>query len=310
MPDLTPLTETPHSATVATGGTTVELAGCSDVGRERDHQEDAFGLPPQPLAPAEYERGLLLIVADGVGGLRAGEEASRLAVLTTREVFVNEWSPDIRYILERAVAQANTAVFQRGQEAEFSGMATTLVCCVLHDGQLHVAGVGDSRLYRLRDRRLQQLTVDHTWVQAQIELGVLTEEMARTHNKRHIVTRSLGARPTVEVDLAQFSLRDGDRLLLCSDGLYDLVDEAEIAETMMRPPSEACGRLIELANEAGGSDNITVVVAVVHLPAGAAPTLSARPPADGEATAAHAIEEGDETAARAIMGRAAAPPYE
>lgn len=304
MANTTPQIE-PQNPATAVATLTVALAGCSDVGRERDHQEDAFGLPPQPLEPAEYERGLLLIVADGVGGLRAGEEASRLAVLTTREVFVNEWSPDIRYILERAVSQANTAVFQRGQEDEFSGMATTIVCCVLHNGQLHVASVGDSRLYRRRDGHLQQLTVDHSWVQAQIDLGVLTEEMARTHNKRHIVTRSLGARPTVEVDLRQFGLLDGDRLLLCSDGLYDLVDEAVLAETMMRPPREACAHLIDLANEAGGSDNITVVLAVVHL---SAPT--ARPPVDGEKTASHTIEEGDKTATRAIRGRNIGPQYE
>jgi protein phosphatase len=277
---------------------TVELAGCTDVGVERDHQEDAFDAPSGPLQAEDYDRGVLLIVADGVGGLRAGDEASRLAVKTTRDVFVEEWSPDVRYILERAVSTANTAVFVRGQEPAFSGMGTTIVCCVLRDGQLYVAHVGDSRLYRLRNGLLELLTVDHSWVREQVALGVLTEEEARTHGRRHILTRSLGSRPTVEVDMRQFALLDGDRLLLCSDGLYDLVEERAIAEVMTLPPRDACRRLIDLANTAGGSDNITVVLAVVAL---TGPSALTQPPAD-EATRPHLTVDRDKTAERPAAG--------
>lgn len=259
----------------------VELAARSDVGRQREQQEDAYDAPAQPLTPADYERGVLLIVADGVGGLAGGDIASRLATETTRDVFTRDWSPDTRYALEQAVARANTAVYLRGQEAETGGIGTTIVCCVLRGDQLDVAAVGDSRLYRLRDGALAQLTVDHSWVQAQVTLGALTEEEARNHPKRHILMRSLGARPTVEIDLRRFALADGDRLLLCTDGLYDLVDEAALAQAMTRPPDEACALLVRLANEAGGSDNITVLLAVVGLTGWAAGA--------DEATAAHAV---------------------
>lgn len=276
----------------------VELAGCSDVGRERDHQEDAYDLPRVPLSPEAYDRGVLLIVADGVGGARAGEEASRLAVETTRRAFDEQWSPDIRYTLESAVAQANAAVYARGREEEFGGMGTTIVCVVLRAGRLFAAHVGDSRLYRLRADRLEQLTVDHSWVQDQVNRGVLTEDEARTHPKRHVVSRSLGARATVEVEMGEYALRDGDAFLLCSDGLYEMVDDESIAAVMLRLPlRQACGSLIELANEAGGSDNITAVLAAVSLRGEA--LVSSRLEAE-EDTRGHQIVDDERTAERPV----------
>jgi len=274
----------------------VALAGCTDVGRERDHQEDAFDVPGGPLSPEAYDRGVLLIVADGVGGARAGEEASRLAVEVTRRTFAEQWSPDVRYTLESAVAQANAAVYSRGREEAYSGMGTTIVCAVLYRGRLYVAHVGDSRLYRLRGDRLEQLTVDHSWVQDQVNRGVLTEEQARNHPKRHVVSRSLGARATVEVEIGQFDLRDGDAILLCSDGLYEMVDDRTIAGVMAQhSPSQACTRLIALANGAGGTDNITAVLATVGLRG----ELVALPdPQDEEATRGHRLVDEERTAER------------
>ena len=280
---------------------TVDLAGRADVGRERDHQEDAFDAPQPPFSPEEYERGVLLIVADGVGGARAGEEASRLAVEITRQTFTEQWSPDTRYTLESAIAQANAAVYTRGREEEFSGMGTTIVCAVLRRGQLYVAHVGDSRLYRLRGGWLEQLTVDHSWVQEQVNRGVLTEDQARNHPKRHIVSRSLGARATVEVELGQFNLRDGDTVLLCSDGLYEMVGNETIAEVMTRLPlPQACERLIAMANEAGGTDNITVVLAVAHLRGEMAPSPRFE---DEEATQRHRTVDEEQTAERRAASR-------
>lgn len=246
-------------------GLAAELAGCTDIGIARDHQEDAFDVPFQPLQAEDYERGLLLIVADGVGGLRAGDVASRIAVTTVRRTFYENWSPDIRYILERAVSSANAAVYTGGLEAEVGGMGSTIVCCVLRGEQLTTAHVGDSRLYRLRSGRLEQLTHDHSWVREQMALGVLTEEEARSHPRRHQISRALGSQPTVEVEIAQYNLVDGDCLLLCSDGLYDLVSDEEMAQAMSLPTREGCKQLIDLANAAGGLDNITVVLVHVSL---------------------------------------------
>ncbi len=246
-------------------GLVVELAGGSHIGIARELQEDAYDIPPQPAAGEEYERGLLLVVADGVGGLRAGDVASRTAVGTVRRVFVENWSPDIRYILERAVAAANTAVYTAGLERGAGGMGSTIVCCVLRGRQMTTAHVGDSRLYRLRAGHLQQLTNDHSWVREQLALGVLSEEEARDHPRRHQISRALGGRPTVKIEMQQFTLRDGDRLMLCSDGLHDLVAEEDMAQAMLLPPREGCRRLIELANAAGGTDNITAVLAHVAL---------------------------------------------
>jgi PPM family protein phosphatase len=244
---------------------TVDLAGCSDIGAAREYQEDAFDLPFQPLQSKDYKRGLLFIVADGVGGLRAGDVASRTAVTTVRRVFYENWSPDIRYILERAVSSANAAVYVSGLEADSGGMGSTIVCCVLRGDQLITAHVGDSRLYRLRNGLLEQLTNDHSWVREQMALGVLTEEEARHHPRRHQISRALGSQPTVEVELLQFNLADDDRLMLCSDGLYDLVSDEDMVHAMVLPPREGCKRLIKLANAAGGLDNITVVLAHVSL---------------------------------------------
>lgn len=276
-------------------GMTVEFAGCTDVGQRRDHQEDAYDMPILPLRPEDYERGLLFIVADGVGGLRAGDEASRLAVVTARETFDNEWSPDMRYTLEQAVARANAAVFTKGQEPAFSGMGTTIVGCVLRHGQMTVAHVGDSRLYRLRDGVLLPLTVDHSFVQDQVRLGVLTEDEARSHPQRHLISRSLGTRPTVEVEMRQVGLRDGDRLLLCSDGLYDLVADEDIVAALRLPLRDGCRELIDRANAAGGSDNITVVLVAVALPHDALEPLNWGD--DDEATLFHPLAE-EQTAER------------
>lgn len=275
-------------------GMTVAFAGCTDVGQRRDHQEDAYDIPILPLRPEDYERGLLFIVADGVGGLRAGDEASRLAVVTTRDTFNSEWSPDVRYTLEQAIARANSAVFAKGQEPAFSGMGTTIVGCVLRHGQLTIAHVGDSRLYRLRDGVLLPLTADHSFVQDQVRLGVLTEEEAQSHPQRHLISRSLGTRPTVEVEMRQLGLHDGDRLLLCSDGLYDLVAEDNIVAALGLPLRDGCRRLIDLANEAGGSDNITAVLVAVSLPHDA---LEVTAWSDDEATLDHPLAE-EQTAER------------
>lgn len=281
---------------------TADLAGCTDIGHQRDHQEDAFFLPAPPFQPEDYQRGLLLIVADGVGGLEGGDEASRTAVAITQDVFTRNWTPDVGYTLQQAITAANATVYQGGQVYGSRGRATTIVCAVLRGDQLYVAHVGDSRLYRLRDGALELLTQDHSWVQMQVRLEVLTEEEARIHPKRHIVTRSLGMEPTVEIEMQRYPLRHGDRVMLCSDGLYDMVPEDDIAAALVRPPRDACAALIRLANEAGGSDNITVIVAVASLSEGRAGEL---PPPDDEATADHDVVnmtiDEDQTAERRIL---------
>lgn len=291
-------------------GLQIELAAGLDIGREREAQQDALYIPERALTQADYDRGVLLVVADGVGGLRAGNEASYLAVTVVTEVFEQEWAPDIRSTLARAVAKANAAIYRHSREFRRDRMATTIVCGVIQRNLLYLAHLGDSRAYCLRHNSLMRLTKDHSVVQALVDAGEITEEMAKTHPERNKVTRSLGLETAVDVELNVVPLRDGDCILLCSDGLYDLVDEASIVRQLQKPPQVACEALIALANEAGGSDNISVIVAVVSWKEAEGSTLGhgdeRHPMGDrrgDESTAEFDTTRGDDTSEHQILAR-------
>lgn len=234
----------------------LRAAAATDVGRRRRANEDRYALAP--------ELGLYL-VADGMGGHNAGQVASELAaesalraVRTLRGASMS-LSEKLRY----AVSAANQDVFQAGQDQpELAGMGTTLVALLAGDGRAALAHVGDSRAYLLRSDRFRQLTDDHSLVGELVRRREISEDAARAHPHRHVLTRALGVRPTVEPDLAELSPEAGDVFVLCSDGLTGHVRDAEIAEIVAGggEPQAAVDHLVSLANERGGEDNITVVM--------------------------------------------------
>jgi len=219
------------------------------------------------------------VVADGMGGHAAGEIASELATAAVVDTLqpVLSGSPDERSIeaaLSRAVLVAHDRILHCCEEdPRRRGMGTTLTCCVLTSaGQCHLGHIGDSRLYRLRGDRLEQFTTDHTWVQQEVDTGRLAASAARNHPLSHILTRVLSDDLTPTLDIRSIDTLPGDVLLLCTDGLYNMLTDDTIASALQNPDSlEARVRqLIDSANAAGGSDNITVLL--VSIMPGAGPT--------------------------------------
>jgi protein phosphatase len=209
----------------------------------------------------------LYVVADGMGGHSAGEVASAIAVKTLAEIHTstNPGMTTPEQVAE-AIATANTAIFLESlDDSEKSGMGTTLTALVVTDPVAHrvvIANIGDSRTYRWRDGQLQQVTVDHSHVQTLVERGAISAAEARTHYQRNIVLRALGIDSSIDIDLFPIEIRDGDRFILCSDGLVDEADDSEIENEvrLKSEPQQLANSLVSLANAHGGRDNITVVV--------------------------------------------------
>ena len=228
----------------------------TDVGKTRDHNEDSYGVGEGE----QVERlGQLLVVCDGMGGHAAGEVASRIGVETILSVYYSDPTEDRPAMLEDAFEQANAAIYAKGH----GSMGTTGVAALLHHDALHIANVGDSRAYLIRDGTIRQVSRDHSFVSDQVAAGLITPDQARASPHRNVITRALGYQPDVTVDLFRLPLQVGDIILLASDGLHGVVADAEIAAIVTQPPDEAVDRLIDLANQRGGPDNITVVVARV-----------------------------------------------
>ena len=225
----------------------VTAAAATDIGQVREGNEDAYLL----LDP-------LYVVADGMGGHRGGEVASSLALQTIQRLFEGGEGS-----LAEQVQEANRAVFERSQaDREVAGMGTTLTAALVEGTKVRLAHVGDSRAYLLRDGELHALTEDHTLVQRMVQQGEITEAEAATHPHRSILTRALGVDGIVEVDEGVVELRDGDRLLLCSDGLTAMVSDRDIEAVLVGTPDpqEAVELLVLAANRAGGIDNITALI--------------------------------------------------
>ncbi len=241
---------------------TFDAFGLSDVGRRRDSNEDEFLVAP--------EVGLYA-VADGMGGHAAGEVASRLAIETVEASIrgAHEDGPHVSAraatdALRAAVAAANRRICDsmEGHE-ERRGMGTTLAALLLRGDGAVIGHVGDSRVYLLRDGELHRMTHDHSWVMEQVRMGLLSDDAAQHHPMRNIVTRALGGRADVAVDIVLEPVRPGDLFVVCSDGLNSMLeDEAirEIAERHRDDPEACCRALIDAANRRGGEDNVTVVV--------------------------------------------------
>ena len=267
----------------------------TDTGRQRRGNEDAF-----------YARAPLFAVADGMGGAQAGEVASHLAVEVLEQGLpVGDGSVEER--LRARVREANARIMQSAQADDArAGMGTTLTVAYVGEDDLTVAHVGDSRLYRLRDGTFERLTDDHSLVEELVRQGKLTPEEADEHPQRSIITRALGAEEGVEADSTTWAGRDGDVYLICSDGLTSMIPEAHVAQIVAEAPSlSSAGRmLIDAANDAGGRDNITVVLfRLEEIVAGAAPPQEtaehravAREPEAASPAAGPATEAGPATA--------------
>ena len=240
----------------------VECSQQTDIGRVRRQNEDFVScfLPADPRRLASH--GSLFVLADGVGGAAAGEVASEYAVKSVIHRYFEDQTGSPGRRLCRAVASTNNEIFARnGQRNDHREMATTVVAAVIRGGRLFVANVGDSRAYLVDDRRILQITRDHSLVAEMVNDGTITAEQAQTHPFRNVILRSIGPSATVSIDIFCRRVRPAHILVLCSDGLTRRVEDVEIAQiTREKPPAEAARQLIKLANDRGGEDNITVSV--------------------------------------------------
>ena len=239
----------------------------TDLGLKRAQNEDSVATWI-PDDPAERGRGALLVVADGMGGSRAGEVASQLTVDTVVKTYREAPGQDVLADLEHAVAAANQIVHEQSvANPDLRGMGTTCTALVVRGAEAFLAHVGDSRAYALRDGRIRQLTHDHSLVAQLVQSRQITPEQARVDPRRNLVTRSIGVAETVEIDAEHVdgALRNGDTLILCTDGLHGLVSDDEIAGLASGGDLDrAAEQLVDLAKERGGHDNISLILARVQ----------------------------------------------
>jgi protein phosphatase len=233
----------------------------SDVGLLRTENQDSCGKFPADSNDLNSGSGLLFVVADGMGGHRGGQQASQMAVNIINKFYFENSGVEIPERLRRALEETNAKIFQFAQSnEEFTGMGTTCTCLVFKQNQAYIAHVGDSRAYRINRNEIVQLTRDHSQVAELQRQGILTEKEAKQHPQRNLLNRALGARPTVDSDTSTISIHAGDHFLLCSDGLAKVEVETLQEVILGNTPEEACEKLVELANQLGGEDNVTVQV--------------------------------------------------
>lgn len=260
----------------------IDYAGRSDIGRKKDKNEDSFGIFDEHTPGTTLLlKGLLIAVADGLGGHTSGDIASKLAVSMVRDVLKDPPPPDEdrgseredQYYLDalkKAVLRANKSIYQTNLDL-IKGkrpMATTLCAVLIRAKMAYIVNVGDSRAYLFRKGRIIFKTEDHSWVDEQVKLGLMTQEDADKDKRRNLVTRSIGTHEELEIDTYVRTLEPDDIILVCTDGLTNMVPDAEI-EILLNSPllaKQKVDRLIDLANENGGKDNITSVIAWIDPP--------------------------------------------
>jgi len=246
----------------------VQAVGLTDTGKVREHNEDSISW--------DGDIGLF-VLADGMGGYNAGEVASGMAttVITTEmqqllaKVKPYEIDPETNKILaarmvREQVLKANASIYHAAQsQPQYAGMGTTLVVCLFYDNKALVAHLGDSRLYRMRDNVLKQVTRDHSLLQEQIDSGIITAEQAKKAAHKNLVTKALGIDPVVEPEIHEYPTKPGDIYLLCSDGLCDMVEDEDIEMTLQALGGNlklAAQQLVQMANDNGGRDNVSVIL--------------------------------------------------
>ncbi len=234
----------------------------TDVGRSRTTNQDYVYLSIDAVGALPN----LLIVADGMGGHKAGEVASENAVMSVVESVKNSKKKDIVSIIEEAITYANNdLMYLSKSDAKYEGMGTTMVLATIIDDAMYVANIGDSRLYLVNDE-IHQITRDHSYVEEMVSIGELDKESARTHEKKNIITRAIGVVKGTEADFFEVQLNSGDMILMCSDGLTNMVDDENIKRIIKSKEEveDAVHTLIDTANENGGKDNIAVLLAKVE----------------------------------------------
>lgn len=248
--------------------TSLLMVKATHTGMVRSHNEDSI--------TTDAEIGLA-VLADGMGGYNAGEVASGIATALisseTREAMVRQaphqvdgssGTPMATRLLREIIAKANTSIYQSANsQPQYAGMGTTLVVTLLCDNQITIAHIGDSRGYRYRGEKLEQITRDHSLLQEQIDSGLLTKEAARRSQNKNLVTRALGIEPQVEAEIHTYPVQNGDIYLLCSDGLNDMVEDEDIEMTLGALGANlqlAAEQLVQMANDNGGRDNISVIL--------------------------------------------------
>ncbi len=246
----------------------LEIATCTDPGMVRSHNEDSIAADPATG---------LVVLADGMGGYNAGEVASGMAttviITEMRQVLAGAKPHDVDQrtheevaarLVREQVLKANTTIYEAAQsQPQYAGMGTTLVVCLFFDNRMLVAHLGDSRLYMLRDGKFSQVTRDHSLLQEQIDSGIITPEQAKKAAHKNLVTKALGIDPTVEPEIHEYSTQPDDIYLLCSDGLCDMVDDEDIGMTLQALGANlklAAQQLVQMANDNGGRDNVSVIL--------------------------------------------------
>jgi protein phosphatase len=246
----------------------LQIVTRSDAGMVRSHNEDSVFVSATTG---------LVILADGMGGYNAGEVASGMATsllgselekyaarIDTQRLASADGPTPIHQAIEAEILRTNAAIYQAAQsQPQYAGMGTTLVLALFHDNAVTAAHIGDSRLYRYRDGRLVAVTRDHSLLQEQIDSGMITPEEARRSQNRNLVTRALGVDPEVEPEIREYDTLQGDLYLLCSDGLNDMVEDAEIEHTLQALSGNmelAASQLVQMANDNGGRDNVSVIL--------------------------------------------------
>ena len=234
-----------------------QFTGLTDTGVVRSVNQDSYVI--------DDPQGRFFVVADGMGGHAGGQEASKIATEVIKAHLLEKWDSDLdsEVLLKEAIDRSNQSILaDQHSHPERADMGTTVVVLIFRNDQSWCAHVGDSRLYRLRDSQLEQITEDHTWVGFALKAGEISKEQAKFHPWRHVLSQCLGRKDLQRIDIQKLDIRSGDRILICSDGLTEEVSDEQIQNFLTQPETceEVGSQLILAAKEAGGSDNITVVI--------------------------------------------------
>ena len=257
----------------------LESAAITDPGSRGRLNEDSYQISSFTISESDDTPVLLTVIADGIGGHKAGEIASRIAVATIVTAIAESDGTDPLWVLKSALLEANHSITsEAASDASRKGMGSTVACTLIIDTAIYIATLGDSRIYLIRDEKIQQLNIDHTWVQEALEVGVINTEEARSHPRRHLIRSYLGSSSPIKPDLRLYldenenqeqakanqglPMVPGDRILLCTDGLTDMVTDEEILEILHAGGSEneKLQKLVDLVNLRKGYDNITIVI--------------------------------------------------
>lgn len=239
----------------------MEAFASTDIGKVRDMNQDSYYISD------ENDEIKLYIVADGMGGYKGGEIASKLAIESAKNYIRNNFEEIkkekelILELIKNAIEYANMVVYEESKEIEeLNGMGTTIDVCLIYSNKVYIGHIGDSRVYRLRKEFFRKLTVDHSYVEQLVKEGNITKEEAYNHPKKNMLTKALGCTPFVEPDVMVKGFLKDDILLMCSDGLTNMLKDNKIYEIIKENPKEASKNLVKKANELGGYDNITAVI--------------------------------------------------